>query len=318
MSAYKSFTDALSAPRSAPVAANDNRKQRKAPEPRYRGTLPALRWLYDNHPELAGPMASAVQSLTASNWETDVTDNVQEIRPTVGELIKAATDPETGEWLKPVIASDKDGNNHIRLGSLKFKGNELVEYGQTKKGTKLRPRDRTISREDAPGNQRDLNLYVFRTNATTPSPMDVEPYRTPISDESALFPMYAPLDGVEEARSELVAHGVDGSIPFDGLPSPATRCPTAIANGSVFLGGVVGSSGNASSCAVDMGDLPDAPKGEAWQVVEAVASGATLTEIGKRMGIKGARVDRQAKAVLVEAAQSLAPANDNANKKLAA
>lgn len=314
MTTFKSFTDALAAPRPVPLASNDN-KPRKEPEPRYRGTLPALRWLYDNHPELAEPMAHAVRSLSVSTWEFDAADNDQEIRPSVGELVKAATDPETGEWLKPSIETDGAGNTSIRLGSLKFVRGELVEYGETKKGRKLRPRDRVASREDEPAKLRNPNLYVFGTKATTPSPLHATPYQRPFSGEPALAPMYAPQSGVEKARAELAKHGVDGGVAFEDLPFPARKCLSAIADGAEFLGGVSGSSGNASSGAVEMGDVQEAPKGEAWLVVEAVASGATLKDIGERMGFSGVRVDRAAKDAVANAARELVAANDNRPRK---
>lgn len=320
MTTYKSFADALSAPRATTahtVAANDN-KPRKPPQPRYRGTLPALRWLHDNHPELAEPMASAVRALSRTTWEADAIDNDQEIRPTVGELVKAATDPETGEWLKPSIEADKDGNTSVRLGALKFVRGELVEYGETRKGRKLRPRDRVVPREDAPSDARNPYLYVFGTKATTPSPLHAESLHRELSGVPALAPMYAPQPGKEEARDELVALGVDGSVPFDKLPFAATKCMSTIAQGAEFFGGVVGSSGTASNGAVNMGDLPDAPKGEARLIVEAVASGATLKDIGERMGFRGGHAIRSAGDAIASAARVLAAANDNARKKIAA
>ncbi|TIL38541.1 hypothetical protein [Mesorhizobium sp.] len=313
MSKFKTFSDALAA---APVAANDNKRSRKKPEPRYRGTLPALRWLYDNHPELAEPVAEAVQSLAASNWDVDAVDNDQEIRPTVGELVRASMD-DGGEWLAPTIDHDSDGNSHIRLGSLKFVRGELVEYGRTKKGRKLQPRDRVTSRTDEPSKNRNPTLYVFRTGATTPSPLHAEPYQRPFSGEPALAPMYDPQRGVEANRAILRGLGVDGSVSFEDLPFPATKCPTAIAKGAEFLGGVAQSSGTASSGAI-MWEAPEAKVGEARKVIEEIASGATLKDIGERMGYDGVRVDRMAKAAIIEAARVLVAANDNSRKKNAA
>ncbi|TIL91443.1 MAG: hypothetical protein E5Y73_17350 [Mesorhizobium sp.] len=313
MSKFKTFSDALTA---APVAANDNKRSRKKPEPRYRGTLPALRWLYDNHPELAEPVAEAVQSLATSSWEADAVDNDQEIRPTVGELVRASMD-DGGEWLASTIDHDSDGNSHIRLGSLKFVCGELVEYGRTRKGRKLQPRDRVTSRTDEPSKNRNPTLYVFRTGATTPSPLHAEPYQRPFSGEPALAPMYDPQTGVEANRAELRKHGVDGSVSFEDLPFPATKCPTAIAKGAEFLGGVAQSSGTASSGAI-MWEAPEAKVGEARKVIEEIASGATLKDIGERMGYDGVRVDRMAKAAIIEAARVLVAANDNSRKKNAA
>lgn len=317
MSKFKTFSDAMSAtPRAAPKAANDN-KPRKAPEPRYRGTLPALRWLYDNHPELAGAVADAVQSLSATNWSADAIDNDQEIRPTVGELMAASTDKDSGEHLHATIESDTDGNPYIRLGPLKFIGGELVEYGRTKKGRKLTPRDRIESRNEEPSKSREPSLYVFRTGSTTPSPMHVESYQRPFSGEPALVPMYTPQAGVEANRAILQSFGIDGSVSFAELPFSATRCPTVIAKGAEFLGGVVRSSGNASQGAI-MWEAPEVRMGEARKVIEEVAAGATLTEIGERMGLGGARVDRSAKDVLIDAARAIMAANDNKLRKVAA
>ncbi|RWO20679.1 hypothetical protein [Mesorhizobium sp.] len=306
MSKFKTFSDALTA---APVAANDNKRSRKRPEPRYRGTLPALRWLYDNHPELAEPVAEAVQSLAASNWDADAVDNDQEIRPTVGELVRASMG-DGGEWLATTIDYDSDGNSHVRLGSLKFVRGELVEYGRTKKGRKLQPRDRVTSRTDEPSKNRNPALYVFRTGATTPSPLHAESYQRPFSGEPALAPMYDPQRGVEANRSVLRKYGVDGSVSFEDLPFPATKCPTAIAKGAEFLGGIAQSSGTASSGAI-MWEAPEAKTGEARKVIEEVAAGGNLKEIGLRLGFSEGYADRAAKKLLVEAAEILCAANDN-------
>lgn len=319
---FKTFTDALTAPSAAPpVAANDNRTQRKKPEPRYRGTLPALRWLYDNHPDLAETMAKAVKSLSRTTWAIDSIDTDLEIRPTIGEIINAASDgkDDNGQpiWLKPKIEKDRDGNTSIRLGSLKFEAGEMVEYGRTRKGRKLEPRDKATPRGDAPSAKRNPHGYIFKLRGAVPSPLHAEPYQRPISDDAVLVPMYTPQRGVEAARAELKAHGVDGRVPFEDLPFPATMIPDAIAKGAEFLGGVAQPSGNSSSGAV-MWEAPEVKTGEARKIVEEVASGATLKEIGERMGFQGARVDRMAKGALVDAARALVAANDNGKKKNAA
>lgn len=324
---YKTFADALSASatpaaKPTPIAANDNKpKHKPRKETRYRGTLPALKWLYENHPDLAGPVAEAVQALAVSNWDTEVRDDYIEIRPSIGEIIRAASDGEsadgTPQWLEPEAGRDPGGNPVIRLGALVFKGGELVEYGRTAKGRKLEPRDRARTRGEEATGTPNYRRYVFGTRATTPSPFHAEPYRRPIRTDIALPPMYDPQRGVEANRAALRAFGIDGTVAFDDLPFPATKCPTVIAKGAEFLGGIAGASGTASSGAVNMGDLPDAPKGEVLRIVEAIASGATLTEIGERIGYKGGYTDRGAKVAIVEAAKVLGAANDNKLKKAA-
>lgn len=330
MTTYKSFADALSAAPATPPtavkreAANDNKPQ---PSKRLRSTttLPALRWLYDNHPELAEPMAKAVKSLSKTLWSPDAVDSDLEIRPTVGELAKAASNGKDDDgnyvWLKPEVKQDKDGNPYIQLGALRFKGNTLVEYGRTAKGRKLKPRDRATPRGEDPSGQRNPNGYLALRGAVA-SPVEAEPYQHPISADQALAPMYDPQRNVEANRAELRKHGVDSSVKFEDLPltaygQRAVRFASGIAKGAEFFGGVVGSSGTASSGAI-MWEAPEIAKGEAIKVVEVVASGATLTEIGVRFGVGTTRPDRGAKDVLLDAAKALQVANDNGRKKKAA
>lgn len=312
---FKTFSDALTA---APVAANDNKphKARKQPEPRYRGTLPTLRWLYDNHPDLAESVADAINALQVTGWQPDAVDNDQQIRPTVGELVKASTDPDTGEHLPQAVERDTDGNTFIRIGALRFRDGELVEYGHTKKGRKLEPRDRIVSRDEEPKQKRNPSSYLAFRGAV-PSPLHADTHQRGFSGEPALAPMYDPQTGVESARAELKRHGVDGSVAFENLPFQATRCRTVVAKGADFLGGVVGISGTSSKGAV-MWESPSRPKGEVLRIIEEIASGSTLKEIGERMGLQGARVDRMAKDLVTDAAKVLIAANDNRSKKNAA
>lgn len=316
MATYKSFEDALAArpANAAPsTAANDN-KPTKPRKKRVRNntTLPALRWLYDNHPDLAPAMASAVKELARTDWNTGGSDGELEIRPTVGEIVNAASEGKDTDgkpiWLVPNIT--KDG---IELGALKFKGNEIVEYGRTAKGRKLEPRERMSSRGSSPSGTRNPRVYLSYRGAI-PSPMHAEGVRRPISSAPALAPMYDPQRNVEDNRAVLQKFGVDGGVPFDALPFPATRCPTTVAEGAEFLGGVVGSSGNASSGAL-MWEAPYIPKGEVRRIVEDVAAGATLKAIGEGLGFVGVRVDRGAKDALLDAASALLAANDNRREK---
>ncbi len=59
--------------------------------------------------------------------------------------------------------------------------------------------------------------------------------------------MLDPLTGVEESRRLLLRLGIDGGVPFENLPVPATRCEDAVAKGAGFLGGVSCPTGNTSS-----------------------------------------------------------------------
>lgn len=323
-STYKTFADASSAaPTTKPVAANDNRP-RKQPEPKYRGTLPALRWLHANHPEAAAAMAMAIDALEPTREDADAIDSVQDIQPSIGELLNAATESKTedGErnWHKASVEShsSENGGSVVHLGALRFRRGEMIEFGRTKKGRKLQPRDRLVSKDDKVASPaRNTKSYVA-LRPTTPSPLHAEPLPRNMSGLPALAPMYDPQPGVEANRAVLRSFGVDGSVSFEDLPFPATMCPPAIAKGAEFLGGVVGLSGTSSSGAVDPFDAPEKPKGEAWRIVEEVAAGATLSEIGVRIGYTGVRPDRAGSIALLDAARALIAANDNVQKKIAA
>lgn len=282
-----------------PKAANDNNPQRKPQSVRYRGTLPALRWLWDNHPDLAPAFASALPRQPA-NWFIDVEPTRQEIRPTIGEIIKAATD-EDGEHLPTEYHADDD-DCHATIGRLKFLNGKLMEWGETKKGKKLKPTDRPRSTESKANKTRSPWLYLS-TKSTTPSPMAAAHYHRPISEAPALAPMYDPLPGVEEARKLLQSLGVDGSKQW-GLPYAVTFLPIAVADGAEFLGGMSNPSGNSSSGAV-MWESPDERNGSAAVVIDEVASSGTLKSIGMRLGYSEDYADRAGKAALLEAAEIL-------------
>ncbi|RVH50709.1 hypothetical protein [Sinorhizobium meliloti] len=310
---FKTFSDAFTAERPL-TAANDN-EPRKPKTPRYRGTLPALRWLFDAHPELAPALAAALPK-PASNWRDDADDNQQEIRPTVGELLKAASDAfrvyvrdgvrHVGAGL--VIDADEDGER-ITLGSLKFRDGRLVEWGSTRRGHKLRPVDRVKAGGGSKTSHRNPKRYL-ETKPTTPSPMQAASLPRNVSDRPALPPMLDPQADVEANRALLRSLGVDGSIRFDDLPVPATKCETAVAKSAGFLGGVSRPSGNSSSGA-QAWEAPDVRQGEVASVVEEVASRGTLKSIGLRLGYSEAYADRAGKAALIDAAKTLAAANDN-------
>lgn len=338
---YKTFTDAFRVThRPTPVAANDNRP-RKQPEPRYRGKLPALRWLVDNHPDLAETVAEAVRSLSKTNWRADAVDDVIEFRPLPGELVAAATasietDSDGNElriWHdmvidpKPASATYKDPEL-VTLGNLRFNRGVLVEWGQTKKGRKLRPTDRTVSRETERSSQRSPVRYLA-TKPTTPSPMLAAPLPRNVSDAPALPPMYDPLPrvapsdhdkhgryGVEEGRALLRELGADGSVAFENLPATATKVPTVAAKGAGFIGGISRSSGTASSGAPEPWEGPaPRPKGEAWRVIELVAARADLKGIGRELGYVEAKATAMGKIALVDAARALVAANDNDRRR---
>lgn len=287
---------------SPPQAANDNKQKKERPA-RYRGTLPALRWLWDNRPDLAPALANALPRQSA-NWFVDVEPTRQEIRPTVGELMAASQDDE-GKVL-PTTYQRHGKSCHTTLGRLKFRDGLLTEWGETKKGKKLKPTDRPRSTEDKSMKVRSPAFYLA-TKATTPSPMEADHYHRPLSGQPAIASMYDPLPGVEDARSLLASLGVDGSVSAGKLPTAVTFCPLVAADGAGFLGGVSSPSGNSSEGAV-MWEAPEERKSNAASVIEEVASSGTLKSIGIRLGYSEGYADRAGKAALIEIAQFLVDA----------
>ncbi|MDK4727458.1 hypothetical protein [Rhizobium phaseoli] len=281
----------------APKAANDNNPQRKPREPHYRGTLPALRWLWDNRPDLAKAFAAALPR-DPVNWFVDVEPTRQEIRPTIGELMKASHDDD-GNHLPTTYETER----RVSIGSLRFLSGRLIEWGTTKKGKKLKPTDRPRSTESKENKVRSPGFYLSR-RPTTPSPMAADHYHRPISTEPALAPMYDPQPGVEAARALLRSLGVDGSVKANESPVHVTMCPTAVAEGAGFLGGVSSPSGNSSSGAI-MWDMPQASRSNATIVIEEVAARGTLKSIGLRLGhSEGSAIDA-GKAALIDIAEIL-------------
>jgi len=307
MARHGSLADQLEALQSAPPkAANDNQPQRKLKQPRYQGTLPALRWLWDNHPELAPAFANALPR-SAANWFVEVEPTRQEIRPTVGELMAASHDDE-GQPLHMVVGSD-DGNSIATIGRLKFRNGALTEWGVTKKGKRLKPTDRPRSTADKSSGMRNPARYLA-TKVTMQSPMHAEHYHRPLRTDIALPPMYDPLPGVEAARETLKRFGVDGSVPARDLMPDITVGPLVVAEGAGFLGGVSSPSGNSSDGAL-MWEMPEPKRSDAVTVIEEVAARGTLKSIGISLGYSEDYADRAGKAALLEVAKILSAANDN-------
>lgn len=142
---------------------------------------------------------------------------------------------------------------------------------------------------------RDNPAGYLALPGATPSPLHAEPYRRPFSGEPTLPPMYDPQSGVEANRAVLRSFGVDGSVPFEDLPFPATRCPTAIAKGAQFIGGISGRSQTASTATIGKVEEQEPLDQKTATVVEEVGSRGTLERIGLKLGYRGGYADRAGK-----------------------
>lgn len=113
-----------------------------------------------------------------------------------------------------------------------FRDGRLVEWGSTKQGHRLRPVDRVKAGGCSNLSHRSPDRYL-KTKATTPSPMRASSLPRNMSDRPVLPPMYDPQSDVEANRELLCKLGVDGSVPFDELPTSATKGDDAVAKGRV-------------------------------------------------------------------------------------
>ncbi|MGQ3212990.1 MAG: hypothetical protein ACT6U0_07765 [Shinella sp.] len=192
-----------------------------------------------------------------------------EMRPSEAELLRAVgwtvtgreRWPDTGGMVNvyqsaevmPVNSRNRNGGTDTRLGDLLFRDGELVEWGKTKKGRSLRPVERARGMKGAPPAERSVSAIwsYLRIKPEPASPFAAVSLRRPFSGERAIPDMYEPLPreepnakdkhgrfGVEEARALLRERGVDGSVAFEDLPVPATRCPDGLIHGAQWVAGL--------------------------------------------------------------------------------
>ncbi len=192
-----------------------------------------------------------------------------EIRPTEGELLGAVgwpiigrerwhwTGKEENVYEPREVAStrrkNKNGGEDTQLGNLLFRDGKLIEWGRTSKGTELRPVESPRGPKGGTSPARpDAAIWAYlRLPGAVASPLTAKSYSKPLSSEPAIGDMYVPLPreepsakdkhgrfGVKEGRELLQGLGVDGSVPFDRLPVPATRCPDGLVSGPQWVGGV--------------------------------------------------------------------------------
>ncbi|HEV7305223.1 hypothetical protein [Ensifer sp.] len=153
----------------------------------------------------------------------------------------------------PSHHKNKNGGTDTQLGDLLFRDGRLVEWGKTRKGRSLRPveRPRGVKGGASPTRSDAAILDYLELPGAVASPLTAKPYSKPLSGEAAIGDFYSPLPreepnakdklgrfGVEEGRQLLRSFGVDGSVPFDRLPIPATRCPDGLVSGPQWVGGV--------------------------------------------------------------------------------
>ncbi|NEJ73801.1 hypothetical protein GR197_25210 [Rhizobium phaseoli] len=191
-----------------------------------------------------------------------------ETRPSEGELLTAVgwkvIDRErwyfTNEMVNVYEANpsvethekNRNGGTDTSIGALLFRDGKLIQWGETRKGAALKPVERTRGvKGGADQSRSESAIWAYLELSGAVSPFTARPYGKPISAEPAIHGCYDPLPrmepnakdrcgrfGAEEAREVLRRLGVDGSVPFDRLPVPATRCDDCLVAGPQWIGGV--------------------------------------------------------------------------------
>ncbi|MBY3268422.1 hypothetical protein HFO05_07320 [Rhizobium laguerreae] len=230
----------------------------------HRGDYPRLfalrHWKNLNFP------GSEIDVLEEGNYDPEV---AIETRPSEGELLAAIgwqiVDRErwyfTNEMVnlyesKPSIETrlkNRNGGTDTSLGALLFRDGKLIQWGETRQGAALKPVERTrgVKGGAADPSRSESAIWAYLELSGTVSPFTSRPYAKPLSAEPAIHGCYDPLPrvepnakdrcgrfGVVEAREVLRRFGVDGSVPFDSLPVPATRCENGLVAGPQWVGGV--------------------------------------------------------------------------------
>lgn len=267
-----------------------------------------------------------------------------EIRPSEGELLSAIGWKIVGRERWPVTGKsvniyqpcdavavhrrNKNGGMDTQFGGLLFRDGALVEWGRTAKGNPLRPVERP--RSDGAGSKSarsDARIWSYlKLRGAVASPLTATPYAPPISDKPALIPMLDPQEGTEDARSILRSLGIDGSVPFDQLPFPATRCADGLVAGPQWVGGVKKPkpAGETSAAAgrepelvrqvetISYAEYLRSRLGEHAIVLDLAITDATAKQIGIAMGNASAYAEKRGPALIDAALDALIDLDETA------
>lgn len=137
-----------------------------------------------------------------------------------------------------VYRTDSNGNKEVRIGDLLFRNGELIQWGRTKKGAMLKPSEKARGEKGGKSPARsEMAILSYLQLKGAMSPLTARPYFKPMSAEVVIRDVL-PQPGTIEARDELRTLGVDGNVPFNQLPFPATLWPDGLVAGAQWIGGV--------------------------------------------------------------------------------
>ncbi len=279
-----------------------------------------------------------------------------ETRPSEGELLTAVgwkvIDRErwyfTNEMVNvyesnPSVEThqrNRNGGTDASIGALLFRDGKLIQWGETRKGTALKPVERTRGVKGvAEPSRSESAIWAYLELRGAVSPFTARPYVKPISAKPAIHGCYDPLPraepnakdkcgrfGVQEARELLSEFGVDGSVPFDRLPVASTRCPDGLVAGEQWVGGVKKPKplGEISSAA---GREPEFVRHvettshvdylrrrlrEHAKVLDLAITDASAKAIGMAMGLAPAYAEKRGPALIDAAIDALIDADETA------
>ncbi|MQW44388.1 hypothetical protein GHK68_19475 [Sinorhizobium meliloti] len=301
---------------------------------------------------------SEVEAQEENNLDPETTI---EVRPSEAELLAAvgwkAIDKERWHFTNEIVNiyerkdctpthhKNKNGGEDTQIGNLLFRDGRLIEWGRTGKGNSLRPveRPRGIKGGSNPARSDSAVWAYLKLRGAVASPLTAKPYSKPLSGEPAIEDFYPPLPreapstkdrhgrfGVKEGRAMLQELGVDGSVPFERLPVPATRCPNGLVSGPQWVGGVKRPkpTGEISAAAgrepefvrqVEILDYVNHLRrhlGRHALVLDMAITDATAKEIGIAMGQAPAYAEKRGPLLIDAAIDALINLDETARVKL--
>ncbi|MDX1004635.1 hypothetical protein GOE20_27705 [Sinorhizobium medicae] len=281
---------------------------------------------------------SEAELLAAVGWEVIGRDRWH----WTGEAVNVYQPQEATETRR----KNKNDGIDTQLGNLLFRDGRLIEWGKTGKGSSLRPVERPRGTKGSSNPARsDSAVWAYlKLPRAVASPLTAKPYSKPLSGEPAIGDFYSPLPreapsakdkhgrfGVKEGRAMLQELGVDGSIPFERLPLPATRCADGLVSGPQWVGGVKRPkpTGEISAAAgrepefvrqVEVLDYVDHLRhhlGRHALVLDMAITDATAKEIGIAMGQAPAYAEKRGPSLIDAAIDALINLDETARVKFA-
>ena len=287
--------------------------------------------------------------------DDDAEDQI-EVRPSEAETLRAIGWAVNGEerWhhtgrlvntydrkhATPVSVRNRLGGTDTRIGNLLYRDGKLVEWAVTAKGRSLAPVERLRGVKGAQTQERsETAIWAYLRTGNANSPFAALSFRRPFSGEQAIGSCYDPLPreepsnkdkfgrfGVVEARAFLKERGVDGSVPFDQLPAPATRFPDALVPGNQWVGGLKHPKplGEISAAAFREPEAVTALEtkshlnnlrrllGDHAKILDLAITDATAKEIGVAMGKAPAYAERVGPLLIEAALDALLALDDTA------